>query len=559
LNGVLAPVSTYTEPTSTTVVMNTAPVSDDEYTFIINSRQVDTATVPASSVTYTPTGGAATNADAHLKTVDTKIQGIVNVKEFGAVGDGVTDDTAAITSWQDEEGVKSGSVGSYACTTAAFKQGITKDVTLSSTDTGGFTSFTINESDVTLSNLKLTGLNSTQTLNTTTVQSDVTVENCDISGAGSFQINTEVSNTRVLFNDINVTKYSFLLNDNAAASEDHIIAFNNLESSVADAIEINNPASGISNVGIIGNICSVVGVPSTSNSGFSIGVAGSDNNVVLGNMSKGAKGEAIHVEDGQFNTTVVANVLKECEEEGVWVSVGGAGGGTGSPVVVAHNQVKAAAASTSGGIYMVLDGDGTLSGSPVIGNVATDFDVGLSVGNGLILADGNSVVNADTGLDIFSGGLQYGTNYFSGVDSLVRSNGNTIADKVVTTGKPTHLLERVAGNAQGAVLKGFTMGTTAVHTGGSATLEFDLAPAPDRMLGRVILMGSDGTSTLFTTHNTKHDGTTVTNTDIIKDNTGAVDAAELKITGGRLVFSFFSVNPVTMTITVDFDGTYWLA
>ena len=96
LNGVLAPVSTYTEPTSTTVLMNTAPVSDDEYTFIINSRQVDTATVPASSVTYTPTGGAATNADAHLKTVDSKIQAIVCVKDFGAIGDGVTDDTTAI-------------------------------------------------------------------------------------------------------------------------------------------------------------------------------------------------------------------------------------------------------------------------------------------------------------------------------------------------------------------------------------------------------------------------------------------------------------------------------
>jgi hypothetical protein len=359
---------------------------------------------------------------------------IVSVKDFGAVGDGVTDDTVAITAWQDEEGVKSGSAGSYVCTTAAFKQGITKDVTLSSTETGGFTAFTINESNVTLSGLTLTGANATQTLNTTTVQNDITIQNCEISGGGSFQINTAASNVRVISNDIDVTKYAYLLNDAAAASEDHIIAFNSLESSIADAIEINNPASGISNVGIIGNICSVSGVPSSSNSGFAIGVAGSDNNVVLGNMSKGAKGEAIHVEDGQFNTTVVANVLKECEEEGVWVSVSGAGGGTGSPVVVAHNQVKAAAASTSGGIYMVYDADGTLSGSPVIGNVATDFDVGLSVGNGLILADGNSVVNADTGLDIFSSGLQYGTNYFSGVDSLVRSTGNTIADKVVTTG-----------------------------------------------------------------------------------------------------------------------------
>lgn len=50
---------------------------------------------------YTPTivSGLTTSTSqltSHLKGIDTKISGYVNIKEFGAVGDGITDDTVAI-------------------------------------------------------------------------------------------------------------------------------------------------------------------------------------------------------------------------------------------------------------------------------------------------------------------------------------------------------------------------------------------------------------------------------------------------------------------------------
>ena len=132
LNGVLAPVSTYTEPTSTTVLMNTAPVSDDEYTFIINSRQVDTATVPASSVTFTQAGTGAVASN-----VNTKLQEVVSVKDFGAVGDGVTDDTAAIQAAIDSLGNSGGTIlipeGTYLISSTL---NLTKKTTL--TGEGGY-------------------------------------------------------------------------------------------------------------------------------------------------------------------------------------------------------------------------------------------------------------------------------------------------------------------------------------------------------------------------------------------------------------------------------------
>ena len=94
-NGVKIPRSSYTETDTSTITLSatnaTSVKSGDEFEFEVNQRDVDADTYLASNVTYTPAGSGAATTD-----VQTKLRERVSVKDFGAVGDGVTDDTAAI-------------------------------------------------------------------------------------------------------------------------------------------------------------------------------------------------------------------------------------------------------------------------------------------------------------------------------------------------------------------------------------------------------------------------------------------------------------------------------
>lgn len=74
----------------TTLTFSEAPPLNADIEIVV-ARSLDFSATDASSVGYTQGDTGSVN-----RTVETKLQEFVSVKDFGAVGDGVTDDTAAI-------------------------------------------------------------------------------------------------------------------------------------------------------------------------------------------------------------------------------------------------------------------------------------------------------------------------------------------------------------------------------------------------------------------------------------------------------------------------------
>ena len=75
----------------TTLTFSEAPPLNSAIEVVV-ARSLTTAATDAANVNYTQGGTGSVN-----RTVETKLQETVSVKDFGAVGDGVTDDTAAFT------------------------------------------------------------------------------------------------------------------------------------------------------------------------------------------------------------------------------------------------------------------------------------------------------------------------------------------------------------------------------------------------------------------------------------------------------------------------------
>lgn len=90
LNSLITPATT-TLPASSVTYVPTGTVTSTNVQGAIDQLATASISVNASNVTYNEGGTGATD-----RTVQSKLQERVSVKDFGAVGDGTTDDTAAI-------------------------------------------------------------------------------------------------------------------------------------------------------------------------------------------------------------------------------------------------------------------------------------------------------------------------------------------------------------------------------------------------------------------------------------------------------------------------------
>jgi hypothetical protein len=91
VDGVYQNPTTYTENNSTRITFDAGVHIGAIVDFVVLSLTDLPGTTDASNVTYTPAGSGAVTT-----TVAAKLQQTVSVKDFGAVGDGVADDTQAI-------------------------------------------------------------------------------------------------------------------------------------------------------------------------------------------------------------------------------------------------------------------------------------------------------------------------------------------------------------------------------------------------------------------------------------------------------------------------------
>jgi parallel beta-helix repeat protein len=371
------------------------------------------------------------------------IQGApVNVLDFGAVGNGVANDTAAI-----QAALNSGSLyvfvpqGTYKiATTLTIPSGVeifgcgNSSVLSLAADT---TMLTTTGSNVVIRDIRLNGNSSTYNdpnnnaiyvnwvsvagsnckisdvsiiniagagviglASSTTASSDVWIENCNIENTGTHGIITQdyISNVWIIGNKVKNTGLLFADRPGITASRDG------------------------SNVTISNNIC--IGSPSAlGTSVHGISVDGTTNASVTGNILLGWIGYGIEV-GFSTNCTISGNTVTDVGNAGIALSGIQSTSQVSTNVTISGNTITSPIA---GGIYsFITGGTGTIfhQNISVVGNTingsTTNSGINMELCN-ILSITGNSIYN----------------NYLSGVYTLdcknVLTSGNTVVNNNVTT------------------------------------------------------------------------------------------------------------------------------
>jgi hypothetical protein len=448
----------YTE-TSSTVITFVDGLNVGDIVDFTTAIPIASNATTSDNVSYNEGGTGAITYN-----VQSRLRQFVTVKDFGAVGDGSTDDTVAI-----QNALNSGALyifvpqGTYKITaTLTIPTGIefygcdTSSVLSLATNA---TMITTTGSNVVIRNIKLNGNSSTYNnannnaiyINWTSISgynikinnvsilniagagvialassgtssSDLWIENCNIENTGTHGIIAQdyISNVWILANKV---KYTSLL--------------------VADRPGITASRSG-SNVTIADNIC--IGSPSAlGGSVHGISVDTTINSSVTGNTISGWIGYGIEI-GFCTNCSVSANTITNVGNSGIVLSASQATSQVNTNVTISGNTITS---PTAAGIYsFITGGTGTLFNQniSIVGNTVNGSTTSSGIYMGLcniLSITGNSVYN----------------NYLSGIYIIDCKNVLTSANTIVNNNISTLLSVSSITQSSGTV----TVTTSASH------------------------------------------------------------------------------------------------
>lgn len=533
-----------------------------------------------SALQVTASGGTAS------RTMSLRERDRINVRDVGAVGNNVADDSAAFTAAAAiSDKVVRVPPGTYPISTATLTatglhvEGSGLPTLVGKVTPGpGFNA----------SGVKFYGPSSRCVEWTASGVTGVTLDRCVIDSVADMALHargTGQNDTRMQFCTVTTPNYGALLNLSSGESGSRFSVVGNTITVVdADAVELNCPGATFRGTVTALNHLAVTSETWNGTAGLGLGIAAAQFNVVIGNVFHDAINEAIHIEDSQRCTSIVGNVGRP---RGDGIRIFNDAAFVSGPVMVAGNSMQNANASRSGmGIQLFWQTWGTTPGCCLTANAVDHFVHGLHFGgivggSGTVMsiANGNAITDCTYATSAWGATnvhflRQYGENYAHGCDYLFRSNLHScLFGKVHSKQEPTALWSTAGyGGALPSRCDGFSyprndtvlisldIGSGLGLFGGTK-----LFPCGGAHCGtlRVIVSGGVISGTSHWAHLTAEitwNGTTFTVVDKLRRLAGGLTGITITRSGaGDVYLNLFSgATPLTISrVFVEFSGEYW--
>lgn len=454
-------------------------VQDKNASTVYSAPQA-TERISSDLVTFTQAGSGAVQ-----RTAEAKLRESVSVKDFGAVGDGVTDDTAAIQNAANaaQNATLFFPSGTYICANVTLPANITLTgnavIKLKALPSLNFSPiFTLSGSGVYAQGLKFDGNRSNQPANgfsdswaggpngtgksnraaffSTATASDLVVENCEFSQfyAGSIALRnwSRVTTNNCYFHDSNCEAVVYNLgNTNSVqnlkvvgcnfrniATGDATVNANCVIATLADGVVVqNNDAANFERNLVKLETCSnaIVNenkIASNTLEGFNVIQAqtGGTNIVISNNILSSVK-RGILVESGSFvNISIIGNILKNvASSSGAPDGIRVAGA---TDVVISDNIINEV---TRNGIYVSDNVNLSITGNAIYDSSGTavgpairvDIDTGI---NGRVYSICNNVCNGKQ--DVSDGVISIGG---AGTYEAISICGNSLKGRSATNSR----------------------------------------------------------------------------------------------------------------------------